>query len=246
MRCLELDRLTPTKRPQGRSPSGYQTWKNLLFVHFTFPAEQVRALVPPQLELDLWDGQAYVGLVPFEMEDIRFAWFPKALAIDFLETNLRTYVHYKGEPGVYFFSLEAASLLAVKGARWGWGLPYHHARMSVRHEAGETSYTSERRSDPSARLSARYRAGEPLGPSELGSLEFFLLERYYLFSVERGRVAKGHVSHVPYPAQRVEVSELDEGLIAAAGLPQTKGLPPVAHFSKGVQVEVFGPWPVDG
>jgi uncharacterized protein YqjF (DUF2071 family) len=246
MRCLDLDRVTPTKPPAGMSPSGYQTWKNLLFVHFTYPAEVVRALVPAELELDLWDDQAYVGLVPFEMVDIRLGWSPKAFAFDFLETNLRTYVHYKGEPGVYFFSLEAASLLAVKGARWGWGLPYHHAEMEVRHDSssGETSYSTVRRSDPSAMLRTRYTPGEALGPSEPGSLEFFLLERYYLFSVRGGRVDKGHVHHVPYPAQRVEVAEFSEGLIAAAGLPQTKGLPPVAHFSKGVEVEVFGPWPV--
>ncbi|MBK6515479.1 MAG: DUF2071 domain-containing protein, partial [Polyangiaceae bacterium] len=84
------------------SPSGYQTWKNLLFVHFTYPAEVVRALVPAGFGSDLWDDQAYLGLVPLRDGRHRLGWSPKAFAFDFLETNLRTYVHYKGEPGVDF------------------------------------------------------------------------------------------------------------------------------------------------
>ena len=244
MSCAELDRVTPTKRPTGVPASGYQSWRDLLFVHYPVDASVVRAVVPPELELDLWDGRAWVGIVPFAMKDVRLRFFPKALGMHFLETNLRTYVHHRGEPGVYFFSLEAESLLAVKGARWGWGLPYHHATMSMRNESDDTVYRSTRKADRSALLSARYRVGEALGASLPGSFEFFLLERYLLFSVRGGRVKKGQVHHHAYPAHRAEVFAFEDGLMPAAGLPRAEVLPPVVHFSPGVDVEVFGPWRV--
>ncbi|NUP04990.1 MAG: DUF2071 domain-containing protein [Polyangiaceae bacterium] len=245
MSCAKLDRITPTRRPEGVRISGYQRWRHLLFVHYRYPVEEVRKLVPSELELDLWDGEALVGVVPFEMKDIRLAWFPAAFGLDFLETNVRTYVHYKGEPGVYFFSLEASSWLAVKGARVGWGLPYHHATMSVDHRCGAIHYETRRHSDETAMHRARYRPGDELGPSAPGTLEFFLLERYYLFAKRRGRIEKGHVHHVPYPAQRVSEFEVSDGLVAAAGLGPAPPSPAFIHYSSGVDVEVFGPWPLE-
>jgi uncharacterized protein len=242
--ALELDRLSPRVRPRGL-PSGHQRWRDLLFVHFAYPADEVRRLVPAELELDLWDGMAWVGIVPFAMGAVRLRLQPRALGLSFLETNLRTYVHHRGKPGVYFFSLEASSLLAVKAARWGWGLPYHHASMRMTEADGTLAYATTRRSDPRARCSARCRPGEVLGACVPGTFEFFLLERYCLFSVRRGRVLKGHVHHVPYPAQRVELLELSEGLTEAAGLRPPGRPPEVAHFSRGVDVEVFGPVRVD-
>ncbi len=245
MSCLDLDRVSPTKPPTDRAIAGYQGWRQLLFLHWSVAAEDMRRVVPPELELDLWDGRAFVGAVPFEMVDIRPAWVPRAMALDFLETNLRTYVHYRGEPGVFFFSLEASSRLAVQAARWGWSLPYHFAHMSSTTEAGLTSYQSTRTSDPSAELSVRYRVGELLGPSPPGTLEHFFLERYYLFALRRGRVWKGHVSHVPYPAQRASLEHVSEGLVKAAGLPAQSGPPELVHYASGVDVEVFGPWPLE-
>ncbi|MBL8740552.1 MAG: DUF2071 domain-containing protein, partial [Myxococcales bacterium] len=188
MSAIDLDRITPTRPPADRAPSGWQNWRNLLFLHWPIAPAAMRAVVPPELELDLWGGEAFVGLVPFEMEQIRPSWLPGAFALDFLETNLRTYVHYKGEPGVYFFSLEASSRLAVQAARWGWGLPYHYAEMSRSAANGVTHYRTVRSSDSTARLDVRYQVGERLGPSVPGSFEHFLLERYYLFSTRGGRV----------------------------------------------------------
>jgi uncharacterized protein len=244
MSAIDLDRITPTRPPTDRAPCGWQKWRNLLFLHWPIDVASMRAIVPPELELDLWDGDALIGVVPFEMKQIRPSWLPGPFAMDFLETNLRTYVHYKGEPGVYFFSLEASSRLAVQAARWGWGLPYHYASMKSTATGGDTHYMSTRTSDPSARLDVRYRVGEVMGPSPAGSFEHFLLERYYLFSTRGGRVSKGHVHHVPYPAQRAEVESIDEGLIAAMGLTKRSGQPAFAHCASGVDVEVFGPWSV--
>jgi len=239
-----MDRIAPTLRPNAR-PSGHQTWEKLLFVHYAFPPEVVRPLVPKELELDLWeDGLAWVGLVPFEMKGIRPAFVP--VGLDFLETNLRTYVSRKDEPGVFFFSLEASSLLAVEAARFGWGLPYFHADMSLREEGDRVIYSTTRRGTAiPARSVFEYRVGKRLGPSEPGTLEHFLLERYYLFTAQDGRVSKGHVHHTPYPAHRAELLRHDDGvdgLLHAAGLPVPSGPPAAVHYSPGVEVEVFGPW----
>ncbi len=239
--CIDLDRVTPTRPPAGRRRTGVQSWRDLLFVHYRLDPKSVRALVPPELELDLWDGDAWVGIVPFAMRGVRPWWMP--IGLDFLETNLRTYVHVDGQPGVYFFSLEAASWPAVQAARIGWGLPYHHAEMSSVRDGEVTRYATERHGSR-AGLRVSYRVGAPLGPSEPGSLEFFLLERYYLFSKHRGEIHKGHVHHVPYPAHAATVSDIDERLISAAGMPATSGPPATVHFSPGVDVDVYGPWPL--
>lgn len=239
-----IDRIAPTRRP-ALSPAGTQRWRELLFLHWSVPRDRLRQLVPASLELDEYDGEAWVGLVPFVMQGIRSAWMPRRVGLDFLETNLRTYVHYRGRPGVYFFSLEASSWLAVEVARAVWKLPYEHARMHTSREGDTIDYASTRNRDSTALFRARYSIGEALGPSEPGSLEHFFLERYLFFSERAGRLYEGQVHHVPYPAHRVEVDSLEEGLFAAAGLPPTNRPPELLHYSPGVDVEVFGPWPAD-
>ena len=238
--CLDLDRVAPTRRPPGRN-QGTQRWRELLFVHWSFPVDVVRALVPPSLELDPWAGRAWVGLVPFRMEATRPWWLPRALGLDFLETNLRTYVHHRGKPGVFFFSLEASSWLAVKAARWTWSLPYFHAAMSVARDGDRVTYRSRRKRAPGAKLDVAYDVGAALGPSEVGTLQHFLLERYHLFVERRGRVRRGQVHHAPYPARAATIASLDQGLVEAAGLPGDGRLETV-HYSDGVEVEVFGPF----
>ena len=242
MHCLELDRLTPTQRPQGAN-SGTQNWRELLFLHWTLPPEALRKLIPAHVELDLWDGDAYVGIVPFRMEKIRPSWLPSAFAMDFLELNLRTYVHYKGRPGVWFFSLEASSWLAVQAARTGWSLPYHHATMDTSREASRIRYTSTRKSGQ-ATLQVDYEIGAEIGPTKPGTRDHFLLERYLLLSERRGAILEGQVHHTPYVAHHADVRELHQDILEAAGMPRIGSAPTCAHFSPGVEVEVFGPYPV--
>jgi uncharacterized protein YqjF (DUF2071 family) len=237
-----IDRVAPTRRPEGAN-AGTQNWRELLFAHWSFDPAIVRALVPDVLDLDLWDGRAWVGLVPFKMEEIRPSFIPRALALDFLETNLRTYVTHRGEPGVWFFSLEASSRLAVKAARMMWGLPYFHAEMRATKEGDRLRYTS-RRNGSLADLDVEWEIGEVLGPSKVGTFEHFLLERYLLFAMKNGTVKKGHVHHVPYPAQRAKVHRIQESLLAAAGLPAPVDAPEIVHYASGVDVEVFGPWDI--
>lgn len=239
-----MDRIAPTRRPEGRN-DGTQRWRDLLFVHWPVPVDAVRPLIPERLSLDTYDGVLYVGLVPFRMLDIAPSWLPNAMAFTFLETNLRTYVHLDGDqPGVWFFSLEAASFLAVQAARLGWSLPYWYADMRFERQGDEVHYETRRRRAPHPRLSVRYSVGEALGPSTPGTLEHFLLERYLLYSVRGEQLYRGQVYHTPYPAHRATVHELHDELIAAAGMPEPQGLPPLQHYAPGVDVEVFGIKPV--
>jgi len=233
-----IDRLAPTTRPD-LPVRGYQRWRSLLFLHWPVPVEVLRPLVPAGLEIDQHDGVAYVGVVPFAMEGVRNAWWPKWAAMTFLETNVRTYVYRGSEPGVYFLSLDAANRLAVWGARNLWGLPYYHAEMSLVRTGDEVTYeTSRARSN--VRHKVRYRVGPALEPSQPGSLEHFFLERYLLFLEYRGTLYSGQVHHVPYPTHEVELLEFEDSLVAAAGLSISPGAPVFANYSPGVDVEIFG------
>lgn len=249
-----VDRVAPSLRPAGK-PIGFQNWSELLFLHREVPVEAVAATLPKGLEPDLHEGKAYVGVVPFRMTGVRPWWAPQAVAFNFLETNVRTYVLCDGEPGVYFYSLEANSPVAVFAARTFWGLPYFDAQMASVVEEGTVRYVSVRKRwkksdrrkgdltairDGLPRLEARYRASEtPLPPSAEGSLDRFLIERYYLF-VRRGRsILRGQVHHVPYPLREVTVESVDDSLADAAGFPATEPPFTLFHYSPGVNVEIF-------
>jgi hypothetical protein len=233
-----VDRLTPRLRPD-RAIAGYQRWRDLLFLHWELPVEALRAVVPPALELDLYEGRAYVGLVPFTMHGVRPAWVPERFGMNFPETNVRTYVHVRGrDPGVFFFSLDAASRLAVWGARVGWGLPYFHASMTVARERNRIDYAVERHAPARPQLTLQYEVGEPLPTAEPGSLDFFLCERY-LLHVQRGsQVYTGQIHHQPYPLRTARVTTLQDSLVRAAGLPEPHG-EPIVHYASGVDVEIF-------
>ena len=197
----------------------------------------MRRLVPQELELDLFEGKAWVGLVPFRMQGIRPRWLPQAFAFNFLECNVRTYVLHKGEPGVYFFSLDASSFLAVWAARLGWSLPYYDARIEETMPESHIRYQVDR--GRKATLDVRYRVGEALGTSLPGTMEHFFLERYLLFTQRRNRILRGQVYHSAYPAYTAEVLDLSESLLLASGLAVHGAPPALVHWSPGVDVEVF-------
>ena len=207
-------------------------------MHWGVPEDLLRSLLPRQLTLDLYEGRAYVGLVPFAMEGVRPWWAPERLAFSFLETNVRTYVLHQGKPGVYFFSLDANSRLAVATARTVWGLPYYNATMSMGRSGDLVHYSSERHQQ-NASLDVRCRIGQPLGPSRPDTLDHFFLERYLLYVERAGQLHVGQVHHVPYPVQAATVESVSDGLVAAAGLPAVDSLPEYVHYAQGVDVEVF-------
>lgn len=252
---VAIDRITPTLPPR-RWPVMRQKWRELLFLHWPISPEVLRPLVPAHLELDLFGGQAYVGLVPFTMKGVRPVGLPPVRGLSsFHETNVRTYVHHDGrDPGVWFFSLDAANAIAVALARRFFHLPYYHARMFLEREASSGTDASQPilyagvrlRPDPRpASYLIRAVSQGPVRAAEPGSLEHFLIERYLLYTLVDDRVYVGQVHHRPYPVRSAAVLSLDESLLAAAGIPRPD-LPPLAHFAFGVDVKVYAIRHVDG
>jgi uncharacterized protein len=254
-----LDRMAPTRRPAGR-PIGYHRWSNLLFVHWRLPAEIVRPLLPAELTLDTWEGDALVGLVPFHLSGVRPWWSPPVPGIStFCETNVRTYVHHRSQhPGVWFFSLDAASSLAVRIARWRWSLPYYRAAMDLQRRGSSIRYSSRRQwpgpAGACCRIEATIGSGwgdaavrDGSGAADIaipGSLDHFLIERYILYAHSAGGgLLMGRVHHPPYVLRRVQLDCFEETLTAAAGLAP---LGEICHtaFSEQVDVEIFPLMPV--
>ncbi len=227
---------------------GSQRWRKLLFVHWEVAIETLRPLVPAPLAIDTFEGKAYLGLIPFDIPEIRplRALPPIPTAARFLETNLRTYVVLDGQPGVWFFSLDAGSTLAVLGARATFGLPYFRARLTRQEDGRETHYTSRRLwptgpASATAALDLRYQVGDPIGPAIPGTLASFLVERYTLYARHPLLgLLRGQVRHPPYPLRQVTVGHLHESLTAAAGI-DTLGPRAPDLFSDGVDVDIAPP-----
>ena len=220
-----------------------QSWCSLTFLHWRYPVEIVRPHIPPPLELESFDGSAWIGVAPFMIRGLRPAFLPSLPWIsEFPETNCRTYVKGPdGRSGVWFFSLDAARAAAVAGARLTYGLPYAWSRMRVTRTATRVTYESRRRwPDATARSRIVVEPGDPI-PS--GPLERFLTARFRLYSFMLGRLTYTAVEHAPWPLQAARLVEADQSIIECAGLPTPAGLPTV-HFSQGVRVRVAAPKPV--
>jgi uncharacterized protein YqjF (DUF2071 family) len=219
-----------------------QSWHDLLFMHWPLPSVAVRALVPQQLELDLWDKQAWVAVVPFWMSGVRARGTPTIPGLSkFPELNVRTYVRYGGKPGVYFFSLDAASLPAVWAARAFYHLPYFHARMSAKADGDAVSYTSDRLSGR-AEFRGRYGPNRPMELRIKGTIENWLTERYCLYTEHRGSVYIGEIHHAPWPLQDASAEIECNTMARAVGitLPDTS---PLLHFARRIDVLI---WPIRG
>jgi len=232
----------PYPLPTGR-PVMEMRWNHLAFLHWAVPPAALAAGLPPGLELDTFEGRAYIGLVPFQMDRTRFRWTPPLpTATRFPELNLRTYVRAGGRPGVWFYSLDAASRLAVRGARATFHLPYFDARMTLDAASDGVSYQSERthRGAPPARFSARYR---PLGPPESaspGSLEHFLTERYCLYARGPRGLLRGEIHHGPWPLRpgAVQLDACDMTRLIGLDL---EGPPQLVHVVDALDVVAW--WP---
>jgi hypothetical protein len=236
-----IDRLSPSERPPGR-PAGFQRWRHLLFLHWEVGAKALAALLPGELTVDTYEGRAWVGVVPFTMRDVAPRWSPSVPGVShFHELNVRTYVHHRGkDPGVWFFSLDAAATLAVVIARARWHLPYHRASMRLDVEGDRVHYESRRLfpGPKPAEFEADYRIGEAIGSAKPGTLEHFFAERYILYARTGQGLSIGRVHHVPYPLHRAHVERWRDGMVQAAGLPAGKD-EPLALYSPGVDVDVY-------
>lgn len=227
-----------------------QSWHDLLFAHWPVPPAALAPLLrtlPGGLELDLWQGEAWIGVVPFRMSGVRPRWAPALPGLSaFPELNVRTYVRQRGAAGVYFFSLDAANAVAVAVARAWFALPYFRARMRCEARGEALDYRSRRthRGAPPAELAARYGPSGPPRPAAAGTLEHWLTERYALF-VPRGRgLWRGDIHHRPWPLQAAEAEFERDTMARAAGL-TLPDRAPLLHFARRLDVCVWAPRRVD-
>ncbi|MCB0213158.1 MAG: DUF2071 domain-containing protein [Anaerolineae bacterium] len=239
-------RLQLRERPLYRSPVMYQSWRDLLFLHWEYDAEAIQQTLPPGLTVDTFEGKAYLGIVPFFMRNVRPRFCPSVPGIShFMETNLRTYVFdSRGVAGVWFYSLDANQWLAVKLARMFFKLPYFYATMRAKHDPSGQEvdyYVGRKEAAESLHSRFQYRSRGEIRHAEPGTLEFFLVERYILFAYaeKTQQLSTGQVYHTPYPIVDTEVPEWDSRLLKLDGFNQPSRSPDHILMSHGVDVDIF-------
>jgi uncharacterized protein YqjF (DUF2071 family) len=219
----------------------HQTWGKLLFMHWRIDANLLRPLIPNALEIESFDGSAWIAIAPFTMWDIRAfpPYFPALPGLSSAhELNVRTYVHYDHVPGVWFFSLDCNSAAAVLGARAFFHLPYYRADIDLEQGDDRIDYSLKRLDHPAATFAASWRIGDPSPRSQPGSLEFFLTERYCLYSEDDGELFRARIQHQPWPLQKAELMSFKSTMIESHGLPSPKG-EPLLHYCEELSVEVW-------
>ena len=221
----------------------HQNWGKLLFIHWPIDEKLLRPLIPAQLTIDSYDGSGWIGVIPFTMWGIRASFLPPIPGTGaFHELNVRTYVTLNGVPGVWFFSLDAANKLAVWAARKFYNLPYFNARMSL-DQIGESIHYSSTRQDTrgaTAELKATWAIGECLPRSSPGSIEFFLTERYCLYSERHNKLYRAQIHHQPWPLQAAKLNSFSSTMIESLGLPTPPG-EPLLHYAEELSVDI---WPL--
>ena len=222
----------PWPKPRGAWIMS-QTWNDLLFAHWPIDVDVLRPKVPSGLEIDVYDGQAWLGIVPFHMTNVAPRFTPALPWLSaFPELNVRTYVRCGHKPGVYFFSLDASNPIAVHTARILFHLPYYAAEMRVDVSRERVRYHSRRRDRTLAAFEGEYAPTGPPSPPRPGSKEEFLTERYCLYADDSsGRLHRLEIHHPPWPLQPAEavVTQNTMGEAAGISLPTVR---PLLHFSK--------------
>lgn len=235
------DRLAARERPEG-APVMRQRWAELLFLHWAWDPAEVQRTLPAGLTVDVWEGRAWLGVVPFFMRDVRPAWCPPVPGVsNFLELNLRTYVFDRwGRPGVWFYSLDANRRLAVEVARRFFFLPYVHAAISAQPTPQGLDFRVRRAGQEAESRYLHRAAGRPRAVQP-DAMEFFLVERYRLFAhdARQGRLFTGAVAHAPYQVTEAEVPVWDDGPLRLAGFDPGGRRPDHQCAAQAVDVEVF-------
>jgi uncharacterized protein YqjF (DUF2071 family) len=193
-----------------------QTWEDLLFAHWRVDAAELARLLPPEVPPDTHDGTGWLGITPFRLTNLRLRGIPPLPRLSsFPELNVRTYATVDGKPGIWFFTLDAASQLAVEAAKRTYKLPYHRSRMSAERHGSFVHYESSR---ANAAFSARYRGEGDLFTAEEETLEYFLTERYCLYTADGGRLYRAEIHHPPWRLQRGE-AHIDLNTMSPLPLP---------------------------
>jgi uncharacterized protein YqjF (DUF2071 family) len=218
-----------------------QAWNDLLFAHWPVARDRLRELVPAVLDLDLFDNEAWLTITPFRLSDLSPRGVPALPWISsFDEINVRTYVVHKGIPGIYFFSLDANSTLAVAGASTLFHLPYFLADIQVTEDRGRLTYRSRRLTDPSAEFDAEYAPAGPLVEPREGTLEYFLTERYCLYTQDSANAYRVEIHHHPWQLQTAE-AQIRVNTMADAASVRLPSQPPVLHFARRQDVITWRP-----
>jgi uncharacterized protein YqjF (DUF2071 family) len=210
-----------------------QSWTELLFAHWSVPPEALADAVPPELPLDLFDGRAWITVSPFRVRNLRLRVTPPLPRLStFPEINVRTYVTVDGKPGIWFFSLDAGSRLAVLTARRAYRLPYFRARMAIEPDGAGVRYETSRvgaEAPAPAEFRAAYRPAGPVFNAQPGSLDHWLVERYCLYTLDdRHRVLRGEIHHPPWPLQAAEAEIATNTMGAEVGLALDEA--PLVHY----------------
>lgn len=249
-----LDPPTPQQRHAERiRPAGpvvlHQRWENLLFLHWRWDAARVQASLPPGLMVDTFQGEAWIGLVPLFMRDVRPPIVPAVPAVsDFLELNLRTYVYdAAGRPGLYFYSLDCDQPLAVETAQRLLHLRYEHAAMEAGVDADGVVDFAAQRTGTSEKAHFRYQAIGPAEEAQPETLEYFLLERYRLFAGDGdgGQLTTLRVCHAPYRLRTALPFDWSDAPLRLAGFASPGRPPDHVRMAETVQVETFAPQRVE-
>ncbi|WP_110929209.1 YqjF family protein [Bacillus massiliglaciei] len=211
-----------------------QVWNDVFFAHWPCEPEKIKKLLPESIELDTFNGTAWISLVSFHITDFRFRYLPPIPHLNFVpELNVRTYVINKGIPSIYFFSLDTTRYSAVLGARLGTGLPYRKAKMGMetgrdRHVTFKSSFTKAGNQED---FRASYQPGPKMYEPEKESLEFWLLERYRLYSFQRNQLVYIDIHHDQWKISDVR-ADIKENTMAPCLLPQTDKAPSLMHYAR--------------
>lgn len=236
----DLERLAIRERPAGQ-PLMNQTWGKLLFMHWRIEEKLLRSLIPKELEIDTFDGTAWIGVIPFTMWGIRALppFVPPVPGLSSAhELNVRTYVHYDRVPGVWFFSLDCNSLPAVMAARAFYHLPYFNAGIELEQLDATIDYALRRTDDPPAHYKGSWNVGEGAPFSHPGSLEFFLTERYCLYAENDGQLYRARIHHPPWPLRKATINLYESTMIESLGLPSPQG-EPVLSYAEEIDVDIW-------
>ncbi len=218
-----------------------QEWRHLTFMHWEVDVEKLQPHIPEGLEIDLFEGKAYVGTIPFLMKNVRPRLLPAVPGIStFPEFNIRTYVVKNGKPGVLFLTLDAQSRITCYHAPRKYGLPYRYAKCNISTKDGIYKWNSKRKSD-GAVLSGECRPKGDLMQAEKGSLEEFLFERYSLYTNHRNKIHMAYTQHNPWQYKEGEVEITDNSLTESYDLGIDVLKPEYVHISDGVHVHT---WPI--
>jgi uncharacterized protein YqjF (DUF2071 family) len=249
--ALESERLPPADHrpwPVPRRPWVMaQTWEHLLFAHWPVSPAALAPLVPAGLTIDTFDGSAWIGITPFRARQVRLRGLPAVPGLsDFHEINVRTYVTVDDKPGVYFFSLDADTLLGVPTARVWYLLPYFFttALFEERGERVSATFSRAHPGAPAATFAAEYRPVRPIAHAEPDSLEWWLTERYCLYAMDgAGQIHRAEIHHAPWPLQRAEAGIHENTMAAPLGLTLTTP-PALTHYARRLDVSVWSLRPV--